>query len=62
MDRSIALAKTGEDYKRGVRVKGLVLSERDRAVFFDALAHPPKPNARLRAAFRMAERFLRSGS
>jgi hypothetical protein len=37
-----------------------VLSGRNRAVFFDALVHPPKPNARLRRAFRMAERVLRS--
>jgi uncharacterized protein (DUF1778 family) len=29
----------------------LVLSERDRAVFFDVLANPPEPNARLRRAF-----------
>jgi len=28
---------------------------RDRAVFFDALIHAPKPNARLRRAFRSAE-------
>src|SRR6202451_3897655 len=30
----------------------LVLSERDRQIFFDALIHPPKPNARLRRAFK----------
>lgn len=36
------------------RHESLVLSERDRAVFFDALMHPPKPNARLRRAFRAA--------
>src|SRR6185312_5632852 len=30
----------------------LVLSEADRATFFDALVHPPKPNARLRRAGR----------
>ena len=35
--------------------ESLVLSERDRAAFFDALVHPPKPNARLRRAFRSAE-------
>lgn len=29
----------------------LVLSDRDRAVFFDALIDPPRPNDRLRAAF-----------
>ena len=38
-----------------LRHESLVLSERDRAAFFDALAHPPKPNARLRRAFRSAE-------
>ena len=27
------------------RHENLVLSERDRAVFFDALVHPPKPNS-----------------
>ena len=37
----------------------LVLSERDRAAFFDALVNPPKPNARLRRAFReMRERVV----
>ena len=30
----------------------LVLSEADRNAFFDALIHPPKPNARLRRAVR----------
>jgi uncharacterized protein (DUF1778 family) len=29
----------------------LVLSERDRAVFFDALINPPTPNERLERAF-----------
>ncbi len=28
----------------------LALSERDRKAFFDALLHPPRPNARLRRA------------
>jgi uncharacterized protein (DUF1778 family) len=28
------------------------LSARDREVFFDALVHPPKPNGKLRRAFR----------
>ncbi|MGD0097702.1 MAG: DUF1778 domain-containing protein [Terracidiphilus sp.] len=37
-----------------LRHQSLVLSERDRAAFFDALVHPPKPNARLRRAFRSA--------
>ena len=30
----------------------IVLSDRDRAVFFDALVNPPAPNPRLRKAFR----------
>jgi uncharacterized protein (DUF1778 family) len=30
----------------------LVLSEADRAAFFDALVHPPRPNARLARAVR----------
>ena len=29
----------------------LVLSERDRAVFFDTLVNPPAPNERLERAF-----------
>jgi len=37
------------------RHESLVLSERDRKVFFDALIHAPKANARLRRAFRSAE-------
>ena len=32
----------------------LVLSERDRQVFFDALIKPPKPNVRLKRAFKAA--------
>jgi uncharacterized protein (DUF1778 family) len=38
-----------------LRHQSLVLSEQDRAAFFDALVHPPKPNARLKRAFRLAE-------
>ncbi|MGD0737657.1 MAG: DUF1778 domain-containing protein [Terracidiphilus sp.] len=38
-----------------LRHESLALSKRDRAAFFDALVHPPKPNARLRRAFRSAE-------
>ncbi len=34
------------------RHESLSLSEKDRAAFFDALVHPPKPNARLRRALR----------
>lgn len=37
------------------RHQTLLLSKRDREVFFDALVHPPKPNARLRRAFRAAK-------
>jgi len=37
------------------RHESLVLSERDREVFFDALVHAPEPNERLRRAFRLAE-------
>lgn len=37
----------------------LVLSDRDRAVFFDALINPPEPNERLRRAF--TEHKLRVG-
>lgn len=32
----------------------LLLSEADRVAFFDALVHPPKPNARLKRAVRRA--------
>ncbi len=42
------------------RHENLVLSERDRAAFFDALIHPPRPNARLRRAFRRAGESLAS--
>jgi uncharacterized protein (DUF1778 family) len=37
------------------RHQTLVLSERDRQVFFDTLINPAKPNARLKRAFK-AER------
>jgi uncharacterized protein (DUF1778 family) len=36
------------------RHESMVLSERDRLVFFDVLVHPPKPHARLKRAFRSA--------
>jgi uncharacterized protein (DUF1778 family) len=36
------------------RHQSLILSDRDRTAFFDALVHPPKPSARLRRAFRSA--------
>jgi uncharacterized protein (DUF1778 family) len=34
--------------------EALVLSERDREIFFDVLIRPPRPNARLKRAFRLA--------
>lgn len=37
------------------RHETLLLAERDRQVFFDALIHPSKPNSRLRRAFRSAK-------
>ncbi len=37
------------------RHESIVLSERDREVFFDTLVHSPKSNARLRQAFRSAQ-------
>jgi uncharacterized protein (DUF1778 family) len=36
----------------------LVLSERDRQIFFDTLIHPPKPPARLRRAFKLERERL----
>jgi len=36
----------------------LVLSDRDRAVFFDALVHPPAPSERLRRAFAERKRRI----
>jgi uncharacterized protein (DUF1778 family) len=42
------------------RHQTLFLSERDRKIFFDALIHPPKPNARLKRAFKLeSERIVR---
>lgn len=40
------------------RHETLVLSERDRQIFFDALVNPPKPNTRLRRAFKAEQRRL----
>jgi uncharacterized protein (DUF1778 family) len=37
-----------------LRHQALVLSDRDRQVFFDALVNPPKPNARLTRALKAA--------
>lgn len=42
------------------RHQTLVLSERDRQVFFDTLINPPKPNARLRRAVSAARRRIAS--
>jgi uncharacterized protein (DUF1778 family) len=42
------------------RHETLLLSERERQVFFDALVRPPKPNARLRRAFRSAKERMAS--
>ena len=36
----------------------LVLSDRDRAVFFDALVNPPFPNKRLQSAFAEHGRWV----
>ena len=40
--------------------ESLSLTERDRAAFFDALIHAPRPNARLRRAFKSAEERVAS--
>ena len=40
------------------RHETLVLSERDRQIFFDVLIHPPKPNARLRRTFKIERERL----
>jgi len=40
------------------RHESLVLSEADRAAFFDALIHPPAPNARLKRAVRAARKRI----
>lgn len=42
------------------RHETLLLSERDREVFFTSLVHPSKPNARLRRAFRSANQQIGS--
>jgi uncharacterized protein (DUF1778 family) len=42
------------------RHETMALSQRDREAFFDALIHPPRPNARLRRAFRSARRVILS--
>ncbi|MBF0392478.1 MAG: DUF1778 domain-containing protein [Alphaproteobacteria bacterium] len=40
--------------------EALILSERDREVFFDTLVNPPKPNARLLRAFTTERRLVGS--
>ncbi|HET9743845.1 MAG TPA: DUF1778 domain-containing protein [Terriglobales bacterium] len=40
------------------RHETLVLSERDRQVFFDALVRPPKPHPRLKRALRQARQRI----
>jgi uncharacterized protein (DUF1778 family) len=42
------------------RHQTLVLSERDREVFFDTLIKPPKPDARLKRAFKAELRRIAS--
>ena len=42
------------------RHESLVLSERDREAFFEALMHAPEPNERLQRAFRLAEERIAS--
>jgi hypothetical protein len=41
-------------------VESQTFSERDREVLFDVLANAPKPNARLRRAFRSARERIAS--
>jgi uncharacterized protein (DUF1778 family) len=36
----------------------LVLSERDRQIFFDALINPPKPHPRLKRAFEAEQKRI----
>ena len=51
-------ALTGAAREALERHRSLSLSDADRAAFFDALVHPPKPNARLRRAVRVANARL----
>lgn len=48
-----ALAQATEEVI--ARHESLVLSERDRRAFFDALLSPPRPNKRLKRAFSAAD-------
>lgn len=41
-----------------LRHETMILSQRDREAFFNALVHPPRPNARLRRAFRASRRVI----
>lgn len=43
-----------------MRHETMELSQRDREAFFDALIDPPRPNARLRRAFRASRRVILS--
>jgi uncharacterized protein (DUF1778 family) len=47
-------------YATVTRHETLVLSDSDREVFFDALIHLPKPNARLKRAFRSVRKRIAS--
>jgi uncharacterized protein (DUF1778 family) len=40
------------------RHQTLVLSDRDRQVYFDTLVNPPKPSARLKRAFKAERRRI----
>lgn len=59
MTRSAAIKGSEESRARGVRLgfrviarhKTMLLSARDREVFFDTLVNPPEPPPRLRRAF-----------
>lgn len=42
------------------RHETLMLSMHDRQIFFDALMNPPRPNARLKRAFRLEKKLLAS--
>jgi uncharacterized protein (DUF1778 family) len=42
------------------RHESLVLSERERELFFESLVHPPEANERLKRAFRLAEEQVAS--
>jgi hypothetical protein len=54
-DMTARTAATGQTISRH---ETLVLSKRDRQIFFDTLICPPKPNARLGRAFRNERKHL----